>query len=53
MVNNDLSKGKVFPIQETPILIKTINLQNEWRKIEKDMLDFVKKIEVVAYRLGS
>lgn len=50
MVNNDLGKGKVFPIQGTPILIKTINLQSDWREIEADMLSFVNKIEIAAYR---
>lgn len=52
-VNHDLSKGKVFPIQDTPILIKTINLQAEWREIEEDMLNFVNKIEMAADRIGS
>lgn len=53
MVNNDLSKGKVFPIQDTPILIKTINLQAEWREIEEDMLNFVNRIEIAADRFNS
>ena len=53
MVNNDLGKGKVFPIQGTPILIKTINLQADWREIEEDMLNFVSKIEIAADRLNS
>lgn len=47
MVNNDLNKGKVFPIQESPIIVKTINLNAEWREIEKDMLDFLLRIEKV------
>ncbi|MCH5337341.1 MAG: hypothetical protein J1E03_01035 [Acetatifactor sp.] len=49
MVNNDLNKGKVFPIQGSPIIVKTINLNDEWRQIEKDMLDFLQKIEKVKY----
>ena len=52
MVSNDLCKGKVFPIQGTPILIKTINLQSVWREIEEDMLDFVSKIEIAADRFA-
>ena len=51
MVNNDLGKGMVLPIVETPILVKTINLQSDWREIEADMLDFVKRIEIAADRL--
>lgn len=50
MVNDDLSKGKVFPIQNTPILIKTINLQADWREIEEDMLNFVNRIEIAVNR---
>lgn len=50
MVNDDLSKGKVFPIQNTPILIKTINLQADWRGIEEDMLNFVNRIEIAVDR---
>ena len=50
MVNDDLSKGKVFPIQNTPILIKTINLQADWREIEEDMLNFVNRIEIAVDR---
>lgn len=47
MVNNDLKKGKVFPIQGSPIIVKTINLNEDWREIEADMLDFLQKIEGV------
>jgi hypothetical protein len=45
MVNNDLNRGKVFPIEGTTIIIKTINLNTDWKNIEQDLLDFVKKIE--------
>lgn len=51
MVNNDLKKGKIFPIQGTHIVIKTINLQDDWKEIKKDMLEFVIKIETGADRL--
>ncbi|MBQ8084747.1 MAG: hypothetical protein IJ232_01415 [Lachnospiraceae bacterium] len=47
MVNNDLNKGKVFPIQGSPIIVKTINLNDDWRNIEKDMMDFLRRIETV------
>lgn len=50
MVNNDLQKGKAFPIKDTQIFVKTINLNSEWRDIENDMLDFLKRLEV-AYTL--
>lgn len=46
MVNYDLNRGKVHPILETPIIIKTINLNSDWREIETDMLDFLHRIEV-------
>ena len=45
MVNDDLSKGEVTHITDTPIIIKTINLNDDWKNIEKDLLDFVNKIE--------
>lgn len=48
MVNYDLNKGKVIPIQGSPIIVKTINLNDEWRNIEKDMLDFLSKIEAAT-----
>lgn len=46
MVNNDLKRGKIHPIEETPIIIKTINLNADWRDIEADMLDFVHRVEI-------
>lgn len=51
MVNNDLKTGKVQRIKGTPILVKTINLNDDWREIEADMLDFVKRIEKTYQRL--
>ena len=51
MVNNDLKTGKVQRIKGTPILVKTINLNEDWREIESDMLDFVKRIETTYERL--
>lgn len=51
MVNNDLKIGKVQRIKGTPILVKTINLNEDWREIEADMLDFVKRIEKTYQRL--
>lgn len=45
MVNYDLNRGKVHPILGTPIIIKTINLNSDWREIETDMLDFLHRIE--------
>ena len=53
MVNNDLKKGQVFRIKDTPILVKTINLNDDWQEIEKDMLDLVKRIETIYNRLGA
>ena len=45
MVVNDLNKGKMFPIKGSHIIVKTINLADDWRNIEKDMLGFVSKFE--------
>ena len=50
MVNNDLKRGTVHPIEGTPIIIKTINLNTEWRDIEEDMLDFLHRIEMTRRR---
>jgi len=47
MVNSDLKKGMVFPIQDSPIIVKTINLDEDWREIENDLLGFMHKIESV------
>ena len=44
MVNNNLNRGKVFPIMDTPIIIKTVNLNADWRKIEEDLLSFINRI---------
>ena len=46
MVNDDLKRGRIHPIEGTPIIIKTINLNAEWRDIEADMLDFVHRVEM-------
>ena len=46
MVNDDLKRGTVHPIEGTPIIIKTINLNAEWRDIEEDMLDFLHRVEI-------
>lgn len=45
MVNNELKKGKMYPILGTPIIVKTINLNDDWKNIEADMLEFVHKVE--------
>ena len=47
MVNDDLKRGTVHPISGTPIIIKTINLNTEWRDIEQDLLDFIHRIETI------
>ena len=49
MVTNDLKRGRVHPIKGTPIIIKTINLDDEWKNIEDDMLDFVHRIEATQH----
>lgn len=39
---SEIEKG--LPIKNAPILIKTINLNQEWQKIETDLLSFAKMI---------
>ena len=53
MNKNDLSKGEVRTIKDTPITVKTINLSVDWNDIEKDMLDFVDRIERVYMNLNE
>ena len=46
MVSNDLSKGRLIPIQGSNIMVKTINLNTDWKNIEADLLEFVRKFEL-------
>ena len=50
MVNNDLQMGTITPIKGTNIIVKTINLNEEWRNIEEDLLSFLKKFETAHAR---
>lgn len=43
-LNADLSIGKVIRITGTPIIIKTIDLNSNWKNIEADLLTFVHKV---------
>ena len=45
MVNDDLTQGELYPIKGQNIIVKTINLNDDWQNIEKDMLSFVNKVE--------
>ncbi len=47
MTDNNLIKGEVRTIKDTPITVKTIDLNADWKFIENDMLDFVHRIEKV------
>lgn len=51
MVNDDLSRGVVHAIEGTPIIVKTINLNDNWRNIEEDLLNFVYRIESSAQKI--
>lgn len=42
--DHKLEKGKMFPIKDAPIIVKTINLNQDWTRIESDLLNFVKMI---------
>lgn len=50
MTTNDLSKGKMIPFDGTPIYLKTINLNSDWKNIERDLLGFLSKLEEVHNR---
>jgi len=45
MVNDDLSKGQANSIQGANIIAKTINLADSWQNIEKDLIEFLHKLE--------
>jgi len=45
MTNNDIKNGRIFPIKGSNIIVKTVNLNDNWKNIEADLLDFVHKIE--------
>lgn len=42
--DNEFQKGTVLPIKEAHIVVKTINLNQDWQKIESDLLSFVKNV---------
>ncbi len=48
MVSDDLKKGTTVAGKDAQIIIKTINLNDDWVNIEQDMLDFVDRIETVV-----
>ena len=43
--NDDLSKGQANSIQGANIIAKTINLADSWQNIEKDLIEFLHKLE--------
>lgn len=43
-LDNDLNKGKIIRIIGTPIIIKTINLNNPWQDLKNDLLLFAHKV---------
>jgi 5-methylcytosine-specific restriction enzyme subunit McrC len=42
--NDELERGKLLPISGAHIIMKTINLNQDWQKIEEDLLYFAKKV---------
>ena len=42
---HDIHQGRMIPIQNSYIVIKTINLNADWHEIEEDLLSFVHKFE--------
>lgn len=45
MVNNNLNRGVLRQIEGSYIMVKTINLNDDWQNIENDMIKFIHKIE--------
>ena len=45
MVDLNLSQGVLYPINDTPIGVKTIDLNKDWKDIENDLLYYLEKIE--------
>lgn len=46
MTTNDLQKGKIFPIEGSNIIVKTVNLNVGWQEIEKDLINFIYKLNI-------
>ena len=42
-LNSELIRGKIIKL-DTPIIIKTLDLNSEWLNIKEDMLDFIHKV---------
>lgn len=42
--------NQVTPFEDFSIVVKTINLADDWQKIEKDMLQLIKNLETVVLR---
>ncbi len=45
-VHHNFDKGTLLPIKGSFIIIKTINLNRDWRAIEGDLLDFLERMEL-------
>lgn len=43
-LNTDLSNGKIIRITGTPIIIKTIDLNADWKDLKDDLLTFIHKV---------
>lgn len=43
--NDKVEKGILYPITNSTIVLKTINLSNKWEDIETDLLGFVDRLE--------
>ena len=37
----DVPSSKILPLKDAPIIVKTINLADEWQNIKEDMISFV------------
>ena len=46
MTTNDLKNGRIIGIKGSNLIVKTVNLNDDWKNIELDLLEFIKKIEM-------
>ncbi|MBR2967112.1 MAG: hypothetical protein IKC52_06590 [Clostridia bacterium] len=50
-VRHDFKRPRMAPLIQAPIFFKTLNLNDEWRKIEEDLVLFIDTLEIVLDRM--
>jgi hypothetical protein len=49
-VKDDFPRPRLAPLQDAMVVFKTLNLNQEWRLIEADLLQFVSILELLVDR---